>query len=1010
MSKKNDQFANIALNKIDNEGKDIYCPEPVKLNSTILPFNGKKDFDQLKTIDTKEELYVLVDELKENLRPFLQNMAPELKSQREIIDLTGFDFKMLNDTSWKKITIPHYDGPLGVQTSLYKTTFNISNIDKTKAYYTCFKGVDYIAEVYVNDNFVGSHTGFFSPFEFDFSEFVKEGENRLLIKVKNDYIWMGNTDDSGDGIRYEGEKIYAATGPGYNDSQYGWHHCPPGFGIYQGVQIEVRNRVFISNIFVRPITEESRAELWLEVTNTSKEALSTSIDISVFGQNFRETTYKLRDYLPSTGRTFGLGDSFTEQNLIKNSLLDKPVDLLTEKGTNVFKINIEMGNFKYWDPDTPYLYQLQAKVSVDNRLLDSGKSQFGMRSFILDTDCKPKGFYYLNGKKIRLRGANTMGHEQQCVMNGDFDQLLTDLILAKACNMNFLRLTQRPVQSEIYELCDKIGLMTQTDMPLFAVIRRGSVSELLRQTEEMERLVRNHPSNIMVSYINEPLPNAGNKPHRHLTRDEMNRYFDMADSIIKMTNPDRVTKHVDGDYDPPSKSLPDNHCYNMWYNGHGLDIGKLHKGHWQYVKRGWNYACGEFGIEGLEDVSIMQKYYPESWLKQTNGGWRPEKIVGAQSENFHYLFYKTPKTMEDWVEKSQNYQALGIKTMTEAFRRDNKMVCFALHLFIDAFPSGWMKTIMDVDRNPKKGFFAYRDALEPLKVNLRTDKTRYFCGDDITAEVWICNDTNREDDNLELIYSTEDINGVISSGSINAKIKDCSSDYQGLIKFKTPEATQRQTIKINVGLISKGKILSTDTLYIELFPIVVIDKKITTFSFGNELSVEIIKGLNLDTKQKNTIPDLILIDNYSDFSSREKSILKSVRQGATLMFLSLEDGEYDITGEQVEVKGSSMMPIHFVSIHEDSELSELFYEDDFRFWYDPKEDVIKPIIYSTFVSDGFKPILESGNTNDIGEWNSAMALGVKEYGKGKIYISMLDLNNKISCNPIVIKLLTHLFY
>ena len=36
-------------------------------------------------------------------------------------------------------------------------------------------------------------------------------------------------------------------------------------------------------------------------------------------------------------------------------------------------------------------------------------------------------------------------------------------------------------------------------------------------------------------------------------------------------------------------------------------------------------------------------------------------------------------------------------------------------------------------------------------------------------------------------------------------------------------------------------------------------------------------------------------------------------------------------------------------------------------------------------------------------------IGVKEYGKGKIYISMLDLNNKVACNPIIINLLTHRF-
>ena len=50
-------------------------------------------------------------------------------------------------------------------------------------------------------------------------------------------------------------------------------------------------------------------------------------------------------------------------------------------------------------------------------------------------------------------------------MRGDIDQLRDDILLAKLCNMNFLRLTQRPVQDEIYKWCDRLGLMTQTDLP-----------------------------------------------------------------------------------------------------------------------------------------------------------------------------------------------------------------------------------------------------------------------------------------------------------------------------------------------------------------------------------------------------------------------------------------------------------------------------------------------------------------------------------------------------------------
>ncbi|NBN93575.1 MAG: hypothetical protein EBV35_07085 [Betaproteobacteria bacterium] len=104
------------------------------------------------------------------------------------------------------------------------------------------------------------------------------------------------------------------------------------------------------------------------------------------------------------------------------------------------------------------------------------------------------------------------------VMRGDFDQLVEDLLLAKVCNMNFLRLTQRPVQSEIYDYADMLGLMLQSDLPFFGVVRRNTVCEAIRQAAEMERLVRNSPASIMVTYINEPFQNAHGKPERHLQR------------------------------------------------------------------------------------------------------------------------------------------------------------------------------------------------------------------------------------------------------------------------------------------------------------------------------------------------------------------------------------------------------------------------------------------------------------------------------------------------------------
>ena len=111
----------------------------------------------------------------------------------------------------------------------------------------------------------------------------------------------------------------------------------------------------------------------------------------------------------------------------------------------------------------------------------------------------------------------------------------------------------------------------------------------------------------------------------------------------------------------------------------------------------------------------MRKYYPPEWLAEP---FDPGAIVKAQNKNVHYHFYDTQDTLAGWIEESQKHQAHANTLMTDAYRRDSRMISSVIHLFIDAWPSGWMKTIMDCERNPKKAYF-------PLSVKA---KLRYVYG------------------------------------------------------------------------------------------------------------------------------------------------------------------------------------------------------------------------------------------------------------------------------------------
>lgn len=936
-----DEFAKIAANGIGGRTELLEEPVPMPIIKNACPLERTEAAPMATEpkMKTKKELDAALSVMRDRYQPFLENHAPKTANYRTQIAIKEFV------CDGKPATIPEYGGPLGACKKTYTTDFNVQALSAGQTAFVCFKGADYRAVVSVNGVFAGEHEGFFSPFEFEITDMLREGKNCLIVELFNDYVYMGNNQTAKD--RVEGDKLYAATGLGWDDPQEGWHHCPAGMGIFDDVTIEIRNEVHISDVYVRPL--EEKAELWVEIESKSYQSISAEIQFSVYGQNFKETVFENRRYIPETVRTVGMGDSLTEAEIGEE--LGKGICMPLKHGKNLYKIPFAMPSAKIWDLETPYLYQIQVSTVVEGKVTDVRCRQFGMRSFAQDTESPRKGMFYLNGRSIRLRGANTMGFEQQDLIRGDFDRLIDDILLAKLCNMNFLRLTQRPVQEEVYAYCDRLGLMTQSDLPLFGCMRRFCVPEGIRQAEEMERIVRKHPCNVIVSYINEPFPNANNAPHRHLERTELEQFFTCCDIVVKLQNPEQVIKHVDGDYDPPTESMPDNHCYPMWYNGHGLDIGRLHRGYWLPVRPGWYYGCGEYGAEGLDSLEVIKQFYPKEWLTEP---FDPKNVVRAQTGDFHYFFYDTPEGMENWVKKSQEFQAFATKIMTEAFRRDDRMVSNAIHLFIDAWPSGWMKSIMDCGRNPKPAYFAYRDALEPLMLSLRTDRLTYYAGETVSIETHLCNDTAESETYILVFELYNELGELIKRTETEVKSQACSAVYAASAEFAAESNRDRERLILKAVLMDRtGKTIT----YAE--------QAITVFA-------------DCDTEAND---EVVLIEK-------------------------LPVGVHEIAGEMIKVKECGMLPLHFVSRATGHPAVAEFAENDFSYWYDKRADMITPILETTFTAKGFTPILTSGNMDENGKWGQALAVAEKLYEGKRYVVCQLDLRLE---NPVAKRFLRNLY-
>ncbi|MCF7837905.1 MAG: beta galactosidase jelly roll domain-containing protein [Candidatus Marinimicrobia bacterium] len=994
-----DLFAAIAAQGGEARRGLLIEPQPSALPDCFLPgeqSNPKAAFRPAAKLDTAAKLQHELKRQRRRLAPFLRNLAPAPASARLIVPVEAFDWRLETaadrqdsatvfngEGEWQSVTIPHYGGPVGRAAAYYRTTFEVTEAMRARGtLWICFKGVDYKAQVFLNGAFLGAHEGFFAPFEFEMTAAARMGENVLVVKVENDAVPI--SDGRSWGMTVDGDKLYAATGPGWDDPELGWHHCPPGMGIYQAVTIEARPALHLADVFVRPLPEEQRCELWVEVFNSGRQPEAVALRVSLFGQNFKATLFRDRVYEPPQKAGPRL---------------------------NCYRFALDLPQPRIWDLDTPWLYQ--AQVGLGNG--DVMTRQFGMRSFRMDISEKPYGRYFLNGREIRLRGANTMGFEQQDVIRGDFDQLCDDILLAKICHMNFLRLTQRPVQPEIYELCDRLGLMTQTDLPLFGHLPRRQFCEAVRQAGEMERLVRCHPCNIVVSYINEPFPPAwGDKTHRQCNRAELERFFEAANQAVLLANPDRVIKPVDGDYDPPASGLPDNHCYTCWYNGHGVDIGKLHKGYWQRVKPDWFYGCGEFGAEGLDPVGVMRKYYPQAWLPQSpaeEATWSPDRIKNAQSGRFHYMFFDTPRTLADWVAASQRHQAWATRSMTEAFRRDNRMNTFAIHLFIDAFPAGWMKAIMDVERQPKPAFFAYREALTPLKADIRVDRWAYTAGEAMCFEFRVCNDTHEAPTGARLRYQLEVGGKVVFAQQARARIAPCQSVFQGFLKLDAPPVEQRTPAVLRLALADRaGQVLHDTAVELTFFPVAPSARagRVGVIGARNGKAAGLARELGLQPVFPRTLhagaSPLILIDDPVRFQAQRVAVEAAVRAGATAVFLELPAGEHAIAGDRMVMETCGMGTRHFVSRATGHPLVAGFAPQDFWIWHDPADDCIAPFLETCFRAEGWTAILTTGSgggtlSSPIA-WSPALAAAEKREGAGRWVICQVALAGRTRTNPV----------
>ncbi|MEG2116496.1 MAG: glycoside hydrolase family 2 TIM barrel-domain containing protein, partial [Clostridia bacterium] len=147
-----------------------------------------------------------------------------------------------------------------------------------------------------------------------------------------------------------------------------------------------------------------------------------------------------------------------------------------------------------WDVDNPVLYDFQIQLIFEGKIIDETTERFGFRK----CEFKIDGFY-LNGKKLKLRGLNRhqsypyVGYAMPKSM-----QVEDARFLKEDLRVNIVRTSHYPQSQHFLNACDELGLLVFTEATGWQHIGGDDFKDNFKQTiREMIAQNFNHPSIIM---------------------------------------------------------------------------------------------------------------------------------------------------------------------------------------------------------------------------------------------------------------------------------------------------------------------------------------------------------------------------------------------------------------------------------------------------------------------------------------------------------------------------------
>lgn len=525
-----------------------------------------------------------------------------------------------------------------------------------------FGAVDYFCEVYLNGVPAGSHEGGYTPFTFDVSNLIREGENELAVRVIDPPM---------------DEELNQLLFPDmlYNEIPHGkqnWY--VQNSGIWQGVRLEFTPAIYIDRVDVTPQMDGQ-----------------FRIDVRLGGEGLQECG--------------ALSDNTRVHACIRDnagrSVWESTFPLVRAE---LLPIHGRILQHRLWGAHSPALYTLD--VELEGAINYRRRTRFGFRE--LSTK---NGQLFLNGKPFYMIGALDQDFYPETIHTPASEEFVRDMMLkAKQLGINVLRCHLKVAHPVYLDVADELGMLVWAELPSWSDCWFPADHFSYKAAERAEQMFReimmrdwNHPCLAIQTVMNESwganLQDAEQRAWLKRTFDSVKSVLAPLGRLVIDNSPCEGNFHLKTDIEDFHNYYSQPDQADLWDHFVG-DFAS--RPDWAFSPFGDAERTGqeplvvsEFGNWGLPKLPPELPW----WFHHSFGQREVTRPAGVLERFEQYRFGRIFSNYDDFAEATQWHQFYSIKYEIETLRRRHEIQGYCLTGMTDVH---WeVNGLLDMWRNEK---------------------------------------------------------------------------------------------------------------------------------------------------------------------------------------------------------------------------------------------------------------------------------------------------------------------